>query len=427
MNDEFGIDEQFDMLGGDGDSGYDYQIPKNIYYLINPADIPDDVREEALKFISENTFTANLKFNEDYDNEAGFLDLKITKTSNKLNFEYALFVIVLSYICKLMQTRNFKNDQVVLSEYEKLFDKVDYYLENFEELIKKETLNSRPFNNKRIEFNIEGNNFVTYTLNLKKYFLGGLCTNSMEKSFECLYILLKYYHEKFVNYYKLDEFYKTINLAFKTIRAMNLDISDTDTLRIIPACFAYFMTKHIEFVKERDNIGDDLSVDISNNVEIDSSWNVSFDTMPISKLIILSLFTFGIYEYVWMYHNWRRLKRGRLWAFLLTMIAGNFTIFILFSEINKELKKKNKDFKIEVGAFGLIFFVTRIFETPMYGIPVLSLIPLCIVQSKINSFNKEKGLTSRFNKWNALNVIWLSLVVVFWLVVFIVSILPIET
>ena len=106
MNDEFGIDEQFDMLDGDGDSGYDYQIPKNIYYLINPADIPDDVREEALKFISENKFTANLKFNEDYDNEAGFLDLKITKTSNKLNFEYALFVIVLSYICKLMQTRN---------------------------------------------------------------------------------------------------------------------------------------------------------------------------------------------------------------------------------------------------------------------------------------------------------------------------------
>lgn len=68
--------------------------------------------------------------------------------------------------------------------------------------------------------------------------------------------------------------------------------------------------------------------------------NICFMTLPIWKLVVLSLITFGLYEIVWFYKYWKTIKDSngeKISPFWRALFAG-FSGFWLFPILENILK-----------------------------------------------------------------------------------------
>jgi len=147
--------------------------------------------------------------------------------------------------------------------------------------------------------------------------------------------------------------------------------------------------------------------------------------VPLWKFALLSLVTFGVYEFVWFYKNWKLLnKEGELniSPFWRTFFAPFFAVS-LAGNLQKYLKSKNVtcDYSPRVVGIGYLFiFSLWKLPDPYWLISSFSFIPLLLLVNSMNTYwMKEEGEElplKEFDWWQviliAVGMIWLILVII---------------
>ncbi len=140
----------------------------------------------------------------------------------------------------------------------------------------------------------------------------------------------------------------------------------------------------------------------------------SKDTYIISttKLIVLSLATFGLFELYWFYRQWRSMKdernlKNNVW---LNSIFSSILSYKLFEQINKAEKSVTNSSSFSPAVLALCYFVLvsawRLPE-PYDWISLLSFLPLIPVQNSINNYwLKAQVPQANFSKFGGSNWIW---------------------
>ena len=136
---------------------------------------------------------------------------------------------------------------------------------------------------------------------------------------------------------------------------------------------------------------------------------VQYESMTLVKLIIMTVFTFGFYPFMWFYKQWSANKViysryiHPLWRALFCV----FTCIELFPLINKRLTTEKKAFNssLMVIIFMLSIIISQI-KDDLGFINILSILPILIIQRKINIFNKNNNIHVK-NDWNWINILYL--------------------
>ena len=129
------------------------------------------------------------------------------------------------------------------------------------------------------------------------------------------------------------------------------------------------------------------------------------------KLIVMALATFGIYDIVWFYRNWR-LERAitgeRLWPFWRSIFCV-LTFYSLAKAIERESIRLNTKVRDSAGALALAFFLLSLLgrlPSPFFFLGLLSVIPIVRLQQQIEAGNAARGVLwqpqRRFTVGNAL-------------------------
>lgn len=175
-------------------------------------------------------------------------------------------------------------------------------------------------------------------------------------------------------------------------------------------------------------------------IEKDESF--CFTTVPINKVIILSIATWGIYDIFMMYGWWKSLRNhfdlkiSPFWR----AFFGYFTNFKLFPLFEAYFKRFNIAFA------GLLFailvlvinqissklnFYTLKYEKTVWGLEIISYILLFIttgitvyIQNNINKINKEHYPNAPKNKWKISNILWSIILILLTLLAYISDFIP---
>ncbi len=145
---------------------------------------------------------------------------------------------------------------------------------------------------------------------------------------------------------------------------------------------------------------------------IDENYNkLCFDSLPLGKLIFLSIITFGLYEVVWFYNLWKRIavdldvKISPFWRAIFSGISA----FWLFPILNKYFTKINAIYSFKPVLFAIIYLILNGFSRlpePYEVICMFTLVIPVLIQSKINSINKQYFPVASVNTWNVANTVW---------------------
>lgn len=141
--------------------------------------------------------------------------------------------------------------------------------------------------------------------------------------------------------------------------------------------------------------------------------NQIFFSVGIAKLLLLDVLTFGFYDLVWMYKNWKfiRDKRGRSVNPILRTIFAPLFVWQLFAELSEAVVEEGGKKPAWPPALMAIFYIVTNFSA-RYGarhfndsfelIAVLGLIPLVLLQVRVNEVNTRKSIVTntRFSKIN---------------------------
>lgn len=150
------------------------------------------------------------------------------------------------------------------------------------------------------------------------------------------------------------------------------------------------------------------------NVNLQDSKNKTFSkVIPIWKFVLISIITFGIYELVWFYRNWKFLKREqnlKITPFLRTIFSTIFA-WSFASYLKKFLKEKNIICNFSPVLIWISYFIIIIiWKLPdPYGLlSSLSFIPLIPLVNSMNKYwkNQEQNLESKkFTWWQIIFII----------------------
>lgn len=134
--------------------------------------------------------------------------------------------------------------------------------------------------------------------------------------------------------------------------------------------------------------------------------------ISIPKLIILSITTFGIYDFYWFYKQFKSFKAEKDWninPWLRAFFAGLMS-YSLFRKVSGATEKFDK--KRKINAFGscILYFSINILwklPDPYWLLSLLSFIPLIPIQDNINFYWKKKyGNKVVRSKFGKSNYIW---------------------
>ncbi len=130
-----------------------------------------------------------------------------------------------------------------------------------------------------------------------------------------------------------------------------------------------------------------------------------FETIPISKIVLLCILTCGIYEIVWFYKIWKRLneKFGYKNTPILRAIFAVITSFWLFPVLSRYIKKFNiKSFNAVL--FAILYLALSVFLSWLLSLSTFIII--AIIQNKINKVNEQNFSEAPVNKWCKANTFW---------------------
>lgn len=167
---------------------------------------------------------------------------------------------------------------------------------------------------------------------------------------------------------------------------------------------------------------DKEQVDDLTKAVLDAPNPIQYYNTSISKITILSICTFGIYEFYWMYKNWKIIKDHsgiKIHHFARTWFSI-FFCFPLFKIIILSIKRKNPEIRCSAGILATLWIFSCLFgyasskyehwsAQVLFGISFLSLVPLVILQKKINIYNasidQQYKINQKFTGWSIALVI----------------------
>jgi len=154
--------------------------------------------------------------------------------------------------------------------------------------------------------------------------------------------------------------------------------------------------------------------------------------IPISRLILLSIASFGLYEAYWIYKNWRYIKE-RDGFNIQPFWRGFFGIFFCHSLL-RWIHKDKEARAVAVPAFSpgglatgwvvLSIFANIVGRTPSIAATIVSaFIPsfLCLVpvQNYINSVTEKHSPGQRFYGWSSGHIVCLVFGIIVWVMLLI--------
>ena len=136
--------------------------------------------------------------------------------------------------------------------------------------------------------------------------------------------------------------------------------------------------------------------------------------VSVTKLVVMSIFTWGFYQLYWFYKNWQfhmykhKLKIEPFWR-------GVFAVFFCYS-LFKHIKKYAKTNGVQtdiipelLAFFFIIMSISIAVPGFTWNLILLSFIPLLPVQNLINNINKTLSPNSEINRkysiWNILIIV----------------------
>lgn len=138
--------------------------------------------------------------------------------------------------------------------------------------------------------------------------------------------------------------------------------------------------------------------------------DIKFQTLPIWKLVVLSIFTFGFYEIVWFYNIWKALAQClpyKISPFWRMFFAG-ITNFSLFPKIAIYIEKHNKKAFPPI-LFAILYLAIEYLyklQNPYWLLSYCSILVIIIIQKQINNINTEFYSNAQYNNWNLKNTLW---------------------
>lgn len=152
-----------------------------------------------------------------------------------------------------------------------------------------------------------------------------------------------------------------------------------------------------------------------------SSKKVDANTSPYpyvisnTKLIVLSVTTFGLFDVYWFYKQFKSFKAEKDWKinpWLRAFFAG-IMAYSLFYKISVITKDFDENWKMKPLGLGITYFLLSILwklPDPYWLLSYLSFLPLIQVQYNINLYWKKKyGDKVIKSKFGTANYIWSSI------------------
>ncbi len=117
--------------------------------------------------------------------------------------------------------------------------------------------------------------------------------------------------------------------------------------------------------------------------------------ISIPKLVILSVLTFGIFDWYWFYRQWKSFAKDRhnFLVFILLAIFAVLSCFSLFPNISGRLKDNRLKVEVSPIILALLYFLLTGLDklpTPFFLLSSATVIPLAFVQKEINTYSELK-------------------------------------
>ena len=156
------------------------------------------------------------------------------------------------------------------------------------------------------------------------------------------------------------------------------------------------------------------------NAELDRASYASSPYFAVSlpKLALMSVCTFGIYEFYWFYKHWRavRDRAGEdLWPFWRALFMW-FTCYFLFKRIKTTASAEAVPSRYSAGGAALIYVLLAIktqglgtWDVVIFYVSFFSFVPLIFVQRAVNDLNQrvvpEANRNARFSLLNIIAIL----------------------
>ena len=140
-----------------------------------------------------------------------------------------------------------------------------------------------------------------------------------------------------------------------------------------------------------------------NNIDISKDENSEYyDTIPLSKVIIMSIFTFGIYDLFFFAKYWDRYSK--ITNKRLSPGLRGFFGWIFFFDLAPKMSKYYEKYNIKVSStYGLLiplgYFLAILTRNLLIGY-LVSFIFLISIQKRINKINEKFHPNAHIDNWN---------------------------
>lgn len=157
----------------------------------------------------------------------------------------------------------------------------------------------------------------------------------------------------------------------------------------------------------------------------ESNKSFSFKTIPVSKVILLSFLTGGIYDLILIFNYWKTVRdnMGRkvspFWRCIFAVLT-NYKLFPIFEEYFAKFNIKFSNVSLLASAYFLCTWIDnkltfrsigldKVDYSLEFAILILDLstaLLLGFIQDKINKVNEQNFPNAEKNPWKVSNIIW---------------------
>ncbi len=145
-----------------------------------------------------------------------------------------------------------------------------------------------------------------------------------------------------------------------------------------------------------------------------------FFAVSLRKLVLMSLFTFGLYQVYWAWQNWRRIKahgEPHIWP-IPRAIFSVFFCYPLFARMRDYSHQAAESRKPPAGPLATIWILLQLasrLPDPYWLVSLLSLFCLLPIQAHVNRVNEAVAPghdpNGRFSAWNWFGIVVGSLII----------------
>jgi hypothetical protein len=148
-----------------------------------------------------------------------------------------------------------------------------------------------------------------------------------------------------------------------------------------------------------------------------------------TKFVVMTLSTFGFYEVYWLYKNWSvEARAGADISPAARALFAPFFIYSLAEHINARAVSANLRTALNPWFLSIAFLLLTIavrLPNPFWLIGLMSGFVLIPIQKQIARINAARAIgTGKEARFSPLNIVWLVVSSVLWLLVLVASLLP---